>query len=225
MKTSYRLVIVVAVFITCLLTANIIAVKMISIGPFTLFAAIFIFPISYIFGDILTEVYGYRVARRVIWLGFICNLVFVFFAWIGQILPANPNWQGQAAYETILGSTPRILLASFAGYLVGEFSNSFILSRMKILTKGRWLWSRTIGSTIIGEGLDTVAFTTVATAGTPFFMPGLMLSQWVGKVIIEIAFTPVTYIIVNWLKRKEAIDTFDYHTKYNPFTIMEEEKA
>jgi uncharacterized integral membrane protein (TIGR00697 family) len=225
MKISYRLVVIIAIFITCLITANIIAAKMISIGPFTLFAAIFIFPVSYIFGDILTEVYGYRVARRVIWLGFICNLVFVFFAWIGQILPANPNWQGQAAYETILGSTPRILLASFAGYLVGEFSNSFILSRMKILTKGRWLWSRTIGSTIIGEGLDTVAFTTVATAGTPFFMPGLMLSQWVGKVIIEIAFTPVTYIIVNWLKRKEAIDTFDYHTKYNPFTIMEEEKA
>jgi uncharacterized integral membrane protein (TIGR00697 family) len=225
MKISYRLVIVVAVFITCLLTANIIAVKMISIGPFTLFAAIFIFPISYVFGDILTEVYGYRVARRVIWLGFICNVIFVLFAWIGQILPANPDWQGQAAYESILGSTPRILLASFAGYLVGEFSNSYILSRMKILTKGRWLWSRTIGSTIIGEGLDTVAFTTIATAGTPFFAPSLLLSQWVGKVVIEVVFTPFTYIIVNWLKRKEAIDTYDYHTKYNPFTVMEEEKT
>ncbi|MHB8104245.1 MAG: queuosine precursor transporter, partial [Dehalococcoidales bacterium] len=177
MKTSYRLVIIIAVFITCLITANIIAVKMISIGPFTLFAAIFIFPVSYVFGDILTEVYGYRTARRVIWLGFICNLIFVLFAWIGQVLPANPDWHEQTAYQSILGSTPRILVASFCAYLVGEFSNSYILSRMKILTQGRWLWSRTIGSTIIGEGLDTVVFTTIATSGSPFFMPTLMLNQ------------------------------------------------
>lgn len=225
MKTSYRLVIIVAIFITCLITANIIAVKMISIGPFTLFAAIFIFPVSYIFGDILTEVYGYRLARRVIWLGFICNLIFVFFAWIGQVLPANPDWQGQAAYETILGAAPRILAASFCGYLVGEFSNSYVLSRMKILTRGRWLWSRTIGSTIIGEGLDTVVFTTIATAGTPFFLPGVMLSQWLGKVIIETVFTPVTYIIVGWLKHKEQVDTYDYGTNYNPFTLSEKERV
>jgi uncharacterized integral membrane protein (TIGR00697 family) len=225
MKTSYRLVIIIAVFITCLITANIIAVKMISIGPFTLFAAIFIFPVSYIFGDILTEVYGYHMARRVIWLGFICNLIFVLFAWIGQILPANPDWLGQSAYESILGATPRLLVASFCGYLAGEFSNSYILSRMKILTRGRWLWSRTIGSTIIGEGLDTVVFTTIATAGTPFFMPSLMLNQWLGKVIIEAIFTPATYAIVRWLKHKEGIDTYDYHTKYNPFTLSEKEQA
>jgi uncharacterized integral membrane protein (TIGR00697 family) len=225
MKISYRLVVVTAVFITCLITANIIAVKMISIGPFTLFAAIFIFPISYIFGDILTEVYGYRMARRVIWLGFICNLIFVLFAWIGQVLPAAADWHDQAAYESILGSTWRILAASFCGYLVGEFSNSYVLSRMKIMTKGRWLWSRTIGSTIIGEGLDTVVFTVIATAGTTFFMPSLMLSQWLGKVIIETVFTPATYVIVSWLKRKEGIDTYDYRTRYNPFTILEKEQA
>ena len=225
MKITYRLVIIIAVFITCLITANIIAVKMISIGPFTLFAAIFIFPLSYIFGDILTEVYGYHVARRVIWLGFICNLIFVLFAWIGQILPAASAWQGQEAYESILGATPRILAASFCGYLTGEFSNSYVLSRMKILTQGRWLWSRTIGSTVIGEGLDTVVFTTIATAGTPFFMPSLMLNQWVGKVIIEGVFTPFTYIIVNWLKRKEGIDTYDHKTKYNPFILSEKEQA
>ena len=165
MKISYRLVIIIAVFITCLITANIIAVKVISIGPFIMPAAIFVFPISYIFGDILTEVYGYRVARRVIWLGFACNLIFVFFAWIGQILPSASFWGDQAAYENILGYTPRLLAASLCGYLVGEFVNSYVLARMKILTKGRWLWSRTIGSTIIGEGLDTAIFITLAYIG------------------------------------------------------------
>lgn len=225
MKITYRLVIIVAVFITCLITANVIAVKMIQIGRFTLFAAIFIFPVSYIFGDILTEVYGYKTARRVIWLGFVCNLVFVFFAWIGQILPAAPAWTNQTAYESILGSTPRFLLASFCGYLTGEFSNSAVLSRMKILTRGKWLWSRTIGSTIIGEGLDTVVFTSIATAGTPFFNPTLMLNQWVGKVLIETVFTPVTYLIVNWLKQKEKTDAYDYGTSYNPFTVGEKGKA
>ena len=162
MNVSYRLVIITAVFITCLITANIIAVKVISLGVFLLPAAIFVFPISYIFGDVLTEVYGYRTARRVIWLGFGCNLVFVFFAWIGQLLPAADFWTAQGSYETILGFTPRLLAASLCGYLVGEFANSFVLARMKILTQGRWLWSRTIGSTVIGEGLDTVIFITLA---------------------------------------------------------------
>ena len=166
MKISYRLVIIVAVFITCLITANIIAVKVISLGPVHLPAAIFVFPISYIFGDVLTEVYGYRVARRVIWLGFVCNLIFVFFAWVGQMLPSAGFWGGQAAYESILGYTPRLLAASFCGYLVGEFANSFVLSRMKILTQGRWLWSRTIGSTMVGQGLDTSIFITLAYIGT-----------------------------------------------------------
>jgi len=130
MKISQSLVIIIAVFITCLITANIIAVKIISIGSFTLPAAIFVFPLSYIFGDVLTEVYGYRTARRVIWLGFACNLIFVFFAWIGQILPPASFWEGQEAYQTILGYTPRLLAASFGGYLVGEFINSFVLARM-----------------------------------------------------------------------------------------------
>jgi queuosine precursor transporter len=221
MKISYRLAIIIALYITCLITANITAVKMITLGPLTFFAAIFVFPLSYIVGDVLTEVYGYRMARRVIWLGFICNLVLVFFVWLVQLLPAAHNWNNQAAYVTILGSTPRILVASFLGYLTGEFSNSFILSRMKILTQGKWLWTRTIGSTIVGEGLDTVVFTTLATLGTPFFMPQLMLNQWLGKTIIEVAFTPVTYLIVNWLKRSEGVDTYDYQARYNPFLITD----
>ena len=130
MSVSHRFVIIAALFVTCLITANIIAVKIVSLGPLVLPAAIFIFPFSYIFGDVLTEVYGYRWARRVIWLGFICNLIFVVFARIGQVLPPAPFWQGQEAYARILGYAPRLLVASFLGYLAGEFANSLVLARM-----------------------------------------------------------------------------------------------
>jgi len=221
MNISYRLVIIIAVFITCLITANIIAVKVISLGPFILPAAVFVFPLSYIFGDVLTEVYGYRVARRVIWLGFICNLIFVFFAWVGQVLPPADFWEGQGSYKGILGFAPRLLAASFCGYLAGEFANSAILARMKILTRGRWLWSRTIGSTIIGQGLDTSIFITLAFIGTGASVPTMILHHWFAKVVIEAVCTPATYAIVNWLKQKEGIDTYDYETRYNPFIITE----
>ncbi|MCX7911570.1 MAG: queuosine precursor transporter [Dehalococcoidales bacterium] len=221
MKISHRLVIIIALFITCLITANVIAVKVIKLGPLVLPAAIFVFPLSYILGDVLTEVYGYRTARRVIWLGFACNLIFVFFAWIGQILPAAPFWVDQKAYETILGFTPRLLAASFCGYLAGELANSFVLSRMKVLTRGRFLWSRTIGSTIIGQGLDTAIFITVAFAGTGAAVPVMILHHWGAKVAIEAIGTPATYATVNWLKRREGIDIYDYNTKYNPFAILE----
>ncbi len=221
MNISHRLVIIIAVFITCLITANIVVVKFVSLGPIALPAAVFVFPLSYIFGDVLTEVYGYRVARRVIWLGFICNLIFVFFAWVGQLLPPASFWEEQEAYESILGHTPRILVSSFCGYLAGEFANSFILARMKILTKGRWLWSRTIGSTVVGEGLDSAVFLTLAFIGTPVFMPITILYHWLSKTIIETVCTPATYAIVNWLKRREGIDTYDYKTRYNPFIIAD----
>jgi uncharacterized integral membrane protein (TIGR00697 family) len=225
MRISYRLVIIIAVFVTCLITANIIAVKIISIGSFNLPAAIFVFPLSYILGDILTEVYGYRVARRVIWLGFACNLIFVFFAWIGNILPPASFWGDQAAYKSILGYTPRLLAASFLGYLVGEFANSLVLARMKIITKGRWLWSRTIGSTILGEGFDTGIFITLAFIGTSSFAPVMILNHWLAKVGIEVVFTPATYAVVNRLKRQEGIDTYDYKTRYNPFILWSKEKT
>jgi len=221
MNVSHRLVIITAIFITCLITANVIAVKVISLGPVILPAAIFIFPLSYIFGDVLTEVYGYRQARKVIWLGFACNLIFVIFVWMGQKLPPAPFWGGQEAYESILGYTPRLLAASFCGYLAGEFANSFILARMKILTRGRWLWSRTIGSTIVGQGLDTSIFITLAFIGTPSFVPIMILYHWLAKTIIEALATPLTYTIVNSLKKKEAIDTYDYETNFNPFLISD----
>ena len=221
MNVSHRFVIIATIFVTCLLTANIVGVKVVSLGLFILPAAVVIFPLSYIFGDVLTEVYGYRQARRVIWLGFFCNLVFVIFAWVGQILPPAPLWEGQEAYESILGYTPRLLVASFCGYLAGEFANSFILAKMKILTQGRWLWSRTIGSTIVGQGLDTLIFVTGAYFGTPFFVPIMILYHWLAKTGIEAIATPFTYAVVNFLKRKEAIDTYDYKTKFNPFLVSD----
>jgi uncharacterized integral membrane protein (TIGR00697 family) len=221
MKYSFRFVIVAGLFIACLLTANIVGVKFVSFGFVGLPAAVILFPFSYIFGDILTEVYGYRTARKVIWLGFGCNLIFVIFAYLAQILPPAPGWEGQQAYETIIGNTPRILAASFLGYVVGEFTNSYILARMKIMTKGRWLWARTISSTVVGEGIDTAIFLTVAYLGMPFFAPVYILYHWAAKVIIEVVATPVTYLSVGYLKKSEGIDTYDRQTKFNPFLIRQ----
>ena len=221
MNISHRFLVISAIFVTSLITANIIAVKVISIGSLVLPAAIVIFPLSYIFGDILTEVYGYRWARRVIWLGFLCNLIFVIFAWVGQLLPPAPFWGGQEAYESILGYTPRLLVASFGGYLVGEFINSFVLAKMKLLTKGRWLWTRTIGSTVVGQGLDTAVFITLAFVGTSSFALIMILHHWLAKVAIETLATPFTYTAVNFLKKKEKVDTYDYETNFNPFRITD----
>lgn len=222
MVISNRFLVVAGVFITCLITANIIAVKLISIGGLILPAAIIIFPISYIFGDILTEVYGYRWARRVIWLGFFCNLIAVLAIWLGGLLPAAPVWGGQQAYESILGYAPRLLIASFIAYLVGEFANSFILAKMKIRTKGRWLWTRTIGSTIVGQGLDATVFIIIAFVGTqPWGILGIIiLTHWLVKTGYEVLATPFTYVVVNYLKKKESIDTYDYDTNFNPFLVI-----
>jgi queuosine precursor transporter len=214
---------VVAVFITCLVTANVIAVKLVDIFGFVMPAGTIIFPMSYIFGDVLTEVYGYRQARRAIWLGFFCNLIFVVAVWIAQEIPPASFWDGQAAFERILGYTPRLLAASLAAYLVGEFANSFVLAKMKIATGGRWLWTRTIGSTLVGEGLDSVVFITFAFFGTvpEAIMLSTILTQWVAKSGYEVIATPLTYLIVNFLKQSEGIDTFDRETRFNPLRVTE----
>lgn len=214
-------VIVVAVFITCLITANITAVKLIDLFGFILPAAILIFPISYIIGDVLTEVYGYRQARRVIWLGFFCNFVMVAAIWMGQILPPASFWDAQGAYERILGYTPRLLFASFLAYLIGEFANAFVLAKMKIATTGRWLWLRTIGSTLIGQGLDSSVFITLAFVGTiPLnALFSAIVIQWLVKSVYEAVVTPVTYVVVAFLKRKEGLDVYDRDTKFNPFIV------
>ncbi len=220
MKVSTRLLVIAALFVTCLLTANIIGVKWFAVGPFDLPAAVIVFPLSYIFGDILTEVYGFRWARRVIWLGFLCNAVFVLFAWLGGLLPPAAFWaEEQSAYATILGFTPRLLLGSFAGYMVGEFANSFVMARMKLATRGRYLWTRTISSTVIGEGLDTAIFQLLAFGGTSYFTPVFILYHWVAKVGIEALATPLTYLAVGYLKRTEGQDVYDKGTRFNPFAF------
>ena len=223
MHYSKWFVLVTAVFITCLITANIIAVKLVSIFGLILPAAVIIFPLSYIVGDVLTEVYGYRQARQVIWLGFLCNLMAVIAIWVGGVLPATSFWPGQEAYDTILGYTPRLLVASFIAYLMGEFANSFVLAKMKIATQGRWLWTRTIGSTLVGQGLDSLVFITLAFVGT---MPGAALvttivTQWLFKSAYEAVVTPLTYVVINFLKRHEGLDVYDHDTRFNPLLVTE----
>jgi len=218
---SWRFVTVTGLFVTCLLTANVIAAKLVVLGGLVVPAAIVIFPLSYVIGDVLTEVWGYAVARRVIWLGFACNAVMVAAIWVGGELPPAPFWTGQAAYVEVLGSTPRILLASFLAYLAGEFANSFVLAKMKVATRGRWLWTRTIGSTIVGEGLDSVVFVTLAFGGTlPWgVVTGMIGAQWAIKVLYEAAATPLTYAVVGWLKSREGVDAFDRDTDFNPIRL------
>lgn len=223
-RTSPLLIVLSALFVTVLLTSNLIAVKLVAFGPLTLPAAVIVFPLAYLFGDVLTEVYGYAVTRRVIWLGFGCNLIFVLFIVAAGALPgAAGAWDpaAQSAFDRILGVTPRLVLASFIAYVVGEFVNSFLMARLKIATQGRWLWTRTIGSTLVGQGLDSAIFITGAFAGV---LPGnillrTILFQWGFKTAYEIVATPLTYAVVNFLKRQERQDPFDIGTDFNPFRL------
>ena len=225
----YRwLPLVTALFVTTLVISNIIAVKLVSLFGLFVPAAVILFPIAYIFGDVLTEVYGYGRARQVIWTGFFCNLMAAMAIYVSGLLPAAPFWSAggfktpqaaQAAYQAILGFTPRLLLASFIAYLIGEFLNSLVLAKLKLRTAGRFLWIRTIGSTLIGQGADSAVFITVAFAG---IIPtgGLVqaiLSQWFLKTAYETIATPLTYVVVNALKRAESEDYFDRGTDFNPF--------
>jgi uncharacterized integral membrane protein (TIGR00697 family) len=218
---SWRFVTCAGVFVTCLLTANTIAGKLISVGGVVLPAAIIVFPVSYVVADVLTEVWGYAAARRVIWLGFGCNLLMVVAIWLGGEIPPAPVWSGQEAYRQILGQTPRILLASFLAYLAGEFANAYVLARVKIVTRGRWLWVRTIGSTLVGQALDSAIFIGLAFAGTvpAGVLAGIVVAQWGAKVLYEAAATPLTYLAVGWLKSREGVDTFDYGTDFNPIRL------
>lgn len=208
---SFWFVAVVGVFITCLLIANIIAVKLVDLGGLIAPAGIVIFPLSYVCGDVLAEVYGFRRARQVIWLGFACNLLAVIAIWAAQTLPGAQFWDAQGAYERILGFTPRLLAASFCAYLVGELANAFVLARLKVLTEGRWLWTRTIGSTIIGQGLDSAIFVAIAFWGIlpPAAVLTTIATQWLLKVAYEALATPLTYWAVGFLKREEGVDIYD----------------
>lgn len=210
MRISPLFVAVAAFFVTALVVANIVAVKLVEVADHVFPAGLVIFPLSYLLGDVLTEVYGFRAARAVILLGFACNVVALAAIQAAINLPAAPFWEeNQAAYETTLGTTWRIFLASLAAYLVGELVNAFVLARMKVATRGRFLWSRTIGSTIVGEGLDSLIFITIAFAGTGASLADPILTTWAIKVAWETAATPFTYALVGYLKRREGLDVFD----------------
>ncbi len=222
-RHSNWFLLVAALFVTCLLVSNIIAVKLIDVAGMILPAAIVIFPISYIIGDVMTEVYGYARARQVIWLGFLCNLLAVIAIAVAGLLPAAGFWQGQEAWDAILGAVPRILVASFVAYLVGELVNAYVLARLKVAMAGRHLWVRTIGSTLVGQLLDSAVFITIAFAG---IMPGEVLfgaivTQWLVKSGYEALATPLTYAAVGFLKRADGIDVYDRDIRFRPFAVSE----
>jgi queuosine precursor transporter len=227
---------ITAVFVTVLVVSNIASSAKIVDWGFSLFgirlafdAGTILFPISYIFGDILTEVYGYRRSRGVIWIGFFCLGLSAVVFWLVQILPPEANWQqavGQARYIAILGgmSSGGIVVASLLGYWSGEFANSFTLAKMKIWTNGRWLWTRTIGSTIVGELVDTMVFVTVASLAGVFSwttFASLVLTNYLFKCGVEAVMTPVTYAIVGTLKRVEQEDYYDRDTNFNPLLLRD----
>jgi queuosine precursor transporter len=220
---------VMAAFVTVLICSNLIGpakiwqLELPLVGQITPGAGVLFFPISYVFGDILTEVYGYARSRRVIWAGFGGLAFAALMAWTVVALPPAAFWKNQAAYEIAFGSTWRIATASLAAFLCGEFVNSYVLAKMKIWTEGRWLWTRTIGSTIFGEGVDSLLFYPLAFWGSGLIpderLPQIMLVQFLAKVGVEVVFTPVTYKVVAWLKRAEHEDYYDRDTDFNPFTL------
>lgn len=219
---SGRFVTITALFVTALIAANVMSVKLVDFLGLEIDAGTIIFPVTYIFGDILTEVYGYGRARQVIWLGFLCNLLFVLAMLAGQAAPASVNFDAQPAYERILGYTPRLLLASFTAFLVGEFVNSYILARLKVATSGRFLWLRTISSTVVGQAVDSIIFVTIAFAGEISWavLWVIVRNNWVLKTAYEIIATPVTYLIVGRLKTAEGVDVYDRSTDWNPLAWL-----
>lgn len=218
---------IMASFVAVLLISNIASTKIVQVGPLTFDGGTVLFPLAYIFGDVLTEVYGYSRGRRVIWTGFVwIAIAALVFTVIDKMQPA-PGWELQDAFSAILGQTPRIVLGSMLAFWAGEFVNSYVLAKMKVATKGRWLWTRTIASTLFGEGVDTVVFLLVAFWGVlPIeLLISIAISNYIFKVGIEVLFTPATYGIVGFLKRKENEDYYDVNTDFNPFVLTEDKGA
>lgn len=221
MQKNYKYLSAISVFfVSVLLISNVASTKIVDLGWFVFDAGTLLFPLSYIFGDILTEVYGYKRSRSVIWLGFsMALLMSVIFIIVGKLPPAS-DWANQDAYNAILGLTPRIVIASLIAFFAGEFSNSYVLAKMKIATSGKWLWARTIGSTIVGELLDTLLFVVIAFWG---ILPNellitIIVSNYLFKTGVEVIFTPITYKIVGFLKKNEQEDYYDRETNFNPFS-------
>lgn len=231
MKNYRYFDLVMAAFVAVLLISNVASNKFVNLGPFTYDAGTILFPLSYIFGDILTEVYGYKRSRRVIWTGFAASALMALVFWVVTLLPipADQGPQPQSeAFNIALNSTPFIVLGSLVAFFAGEFTNSYVLARLKVATRGRWLWSRTIGSTLVGQVVDTLIFLTIAFAigfavlGSPMdgnLFWSIVISNYIFKVGVEVLFTPITYAIVGFLKRAEHEDYYDTHTNFNPFNL------
>lgn len=217
--------IIMAVFVAVLIISNIASTKIVQFGFFSFDGGTLLFPLSYIFGDILTEVYGYSSSRKVIWVGFFCAALMAATMMAVVALPAAGDWPYQEAFKNIMGLTPRIVFASLIAYWAGEFSNSYILAKLKIKTKGKFLWVRTIGSTLVGEGLDTALFVLIAFWGIlpSSLLVTVLISNYIFKCGLEAVMTPVTYKVVGFLKKKENEDYYDHNTDFNPFSLNEAE--
>ncbi len=221
MKKKNFLPVLSGLFIGVLLLSNILAAKMVQLGPFVFDGGTLLFPFSYIFGDVLVEVYGYKDTRNVIWTGFAMLIFMALQIWFIGILPAEGSWMLQSDFNNILLQMPRITAGSMCAYFTGSYANAAVLSKMKLITKGKHLWMRTIGSTIIGELLDSVIFVIIAFGGiySTSILMVMALSNYLFKTVIEIVFTPLTYIVVNFFKKHDNIDTFDYGVSYNPLPM------
>lgn len=221
LKEFKYIVYIAVIFVSVLLISNVASSKIVSLGPFDFDGGTLLFPLSYIFGDIMTEVYGYKRARRIIWLGIAMNILMALVFMAVNALPAAAEASNSEAFRTILSWTPRIVLGSVLAFAFGEFSNSYIMAKMKIWTKGKMLWTRTIGSTLVGQGFDTAIFVFVAFYGKlPNELLGaIIVSNYVFKVGIEVIFTPLTYAIIGSLKKREGVDVYDDGTNFNPFKL------
>jgi uncharacterized integral membrane protein (TIGR00697 family) len=208
-----------SIFVVILLISNLVGQKISAFGPFRVSGAQLLFPITYIFGDVFTEVYGYSASRRVIWIGFFASAVLAVMGLITVALPPAPDWPNQKAFATVFEFVPRLVGASLVAYWCGEFANSFVLAKKKLATKGRYLWTRTVGSTVVGQAVDTVVVMILAFGGSlsAGLIANLIVSGYAFKVVYEVLATPLTYAIVNFLKRVEGVDTFDYETRFSPF--------
>ncbi len=211
-------------FVVVLLISNLIGPKICRLGPLRPSAAEFLFPLTYICGDVFTEVYGYGSSRRAIWLGFFAMALLAAMGQVAVSLPPAPEWHQQEAFATVFGLVPRFAVASLLAYWAGEFTNSYTLAKLKLVTNGRWLWTRTIGSTVTGQAVDTAVIILVAFAGTqtPSMLFRMVLSSYAIKVAVEVVATPITYLVVGWLKRAEASDVYDRRTNFSPFAFMQE---
>lgn len=214
-------------FVVILLVSNLIAPKIIALGPFRVSAAHLMFPLTYIFGDVFTEVYGYAASRRAIWSGFVSSALLAVMGMIAVALPPAPEYRGQEAFATIFNFVPRLVAASLIAYWCGEFANAFVMAKLKVFTRGRMLWVRTIGSTAVGQLVDSIVVMVVAFAGTfdTVTLIRMIFSGYLIKVVYEVVMTPVTYLVVNGLKKAEGIDIYDENTDFNPFSSREEKSG